>query len=188
MSSPDSRIEGVRFSRLVRHADSRGGFAEAWRANGTQSEEPFAAVQANLSQSTLGVLRGLHLHRRQWDLWIVVGGVAFVALVDVRPMIESPRGRPIVQTATLGPDETVRIPPHVAHGFLAVQPLDLLYLVTKEYDASDELGFAWDDPDAAVEWPRVETESGALTLSGRDLSNPSLQQLAARLRSGGGAR
>ena len=38
------------------------------------------------------------------------------------------------------------IPAGVAHGFLALEPLELLYLVTNEYDGSDELGFAWDDP------------------------------------------
>ena len=34
-----------------------------------------------------GVLRGLHLHQRQLDHWVVASGRAFVALVDVRPML-----------------------------------------------------------------------------------------------------
>ena len=42
------------------------------------------------------------------------------------------------------------IPTGVAHGFLALEPLELLYLVTNEYDGTDELGFAWDDPTAGV--------------------------------------
>ncbi|NTU76473.1 MAG: UDP-N-acetylmuramoyl-L-alanine--D-glutamate ligase, partial [Alphaproteobacteria bacterium] len=29
---------------------------------------------------------------------------------------------------------------------LALEPLELIYLVTNEYDGTDELGFAWDDP------------------------------------------
>lgn len=73
-------------------------------------------------------------------------------------------GRPVVETATLRRDQTVRIPPHVAHCFLAVEPLELLYIVTNEYDASDERGFASDDPDAAVPWPRVATPDGRADL------------------------
>jgi dTDP-4-dehydrorhamnose 3,5-epimerase len=175
-------IPGVVWSRLTRHADVRGGFAEAWRARGSADADPFPGVQANLSSSAQGVLRGLHLHRRQSDLWIVVSGVAFVALVDVRPMLADASARPLVQTATLARDDTVRIPPHVAHGFLAVERLELLYLVTNEYDSSDELGFAWDDPKAAVPWPRVATPDGRPILSDRDLRNPPLEALAQALR------
>ena len=47
------------------------------------------------------------------------------------------------------------IPTGVAHGFLALEPLELLYLVTNEFDGRDELGFAWDDPAVGVPWPAV---------------------------------
>jgi dTDP-4-dehydrorhamnose 3,5-epimerase len=49
--------------------------------------------------------------------------------------------------------------------------------VTNEYDGTDELGFAWDDPDAAVAWPEREP-----ILSDRDRANPPLADLVARLR------
>jgi dTDP-4-dehydrorhamnose 3,5-epimerase len=173
---PSTVIPGVVFGTLERHADVRGGFAEAWRARGSADLDPFPGVQANLSSSAQGVLRGLHLHQRQSDLWIVVSGVAFVALVDVRPML-SGANRPVVETATLRRDQTVRIPPLVAHGFLAVEPLELLYLVTNEYDASDELGFAWDDPQVAIPWPRVAMPDGRPIMSDRDLRNPPLGDL-----------
>jgi dTDP-4-dehydrorhamnose 3,5-epimerase len=55
--------------------------------------------------------------------------------------------------------------------------------VTNAYDGSDELGLAWDDPDAAVPWPvMAETHDGRPILSERDRSNPSLADLTARLR------
>ena len=50
-------------------------------------------------------------------------------------------------------DDWVEIPAGVAHGFLALEHVELVYLVTTEYDGSDERGFAWDDPLAAVPWP-----------------------------------
>ena len=75
------------------------------------------------------------------------------------------------------------IPTGVAHGFLALEPLELVYLVTNEFDGSDELGFAWDDPAVAVPWPAVSaTPDGNPILSDRDQSNPSLAELVARLR------
>ena len=88
-----------------------------------------------------------------------------------------------METRELGADESVTIPVGVAHGFLAVEPLELLYLVTNEFDGSDELGFAWDDPAVGVPWPHVAgTADGRPILSGRDRSNPPLAELVARLR------
>ena len=121
-----------------------------------------AFVQANLSTSAAGVLRGLHLHRRQDDLGRRRRARAFVALVDVRPMLDGSATRPLVETRELGADDWVVIPTGVAHGFLALEPLQLIYLVTNEYDGTDELGFAWDDPAVAVDWPSLAgTPDGA---------------------------
>ena len=174
-----STIAGVAFGSVERHADERGSFRELWRRS--RLPEPF--VQANLSTSAAGVLRGLHLHRRQVDHWIVTGGHAFVALVDVRPLLDGSGPRPVAETRELGPDESVTIPAGVAHGFLAIEPLELLYLVTNEFDGSDELGFAWDDPAVGVPWPPVTgTADGRPILSGRDQSNPPLAELVVRLR------
>jgi dTDP-4-dehydrorhamnose 3,5-epimerase len=186
--SSGSRIPGVRISRVQRHGDERGAFREVWRSSWYGALDPrdagpgSAFVQANVSTSAAGVLRGLHFHRRQLDHWVILEGTAVVALVDVRPMLAQ-AGRPVVETHVLGADESVAIPAGVAHGFLATDRLTLLYLVTNEYDGSDELGFAWDDPDAAVPWPTVaSTPDGLPVLSGRDRSNPSLRELVARLR------
>lgn len=172
-------LDGVSWGRVERHGDERGTFRELWRRGALH--QPF--VQANLSTSAEGVLRGLHLHRRQVDHWIVVSGRAFVALVDVRPLLHGTGPAPIVETRTLDEDGTVTIPEGVAHGFLALEPLSLVYLVTNEYDGSDELGFAWDDPTVAVPWPTVPgSPDGRPVLSGRDRTNPSLHELVTRLR------
>jgi len=174
-----SALTGVQYGTIARHGDSRGSFRELWR----EGSFPGASfVQANLSTSAAGVLRGLHLHRHQDDLWVVTEGRAHVALVDVRPALTGD-GPPVVESRELRADDWVYIPSGVAHGFLAIEPLQLIYLVTNEYDGSDELGFAWDDPAAAVPWPSVAaTPDGRPILSGRDGSNPSLADLVARLR------
>ena len=179
---PPSALPGVRYGAIERHADERGSFREVWRAGAYPAED---FVQANLSSSAAGVLRGLHLHRRQDDLWIVPTGRAFVALVDVRPLLDGSGPVAIVETRELAADDWVLIPSGVAHGFLALDPLDLIYLVTNEYDGSDELGFAWDDPLVGVAWPTLRgTPDGRPILSGRDGANPPLAELLVRLRDG----
>jgi dTDP-4-dehydrorhamnose 3,5-epimerase len=177
-----SSLPGVAYGSIVRNADDRGSFRELWRSTAFPGER---FVQANLSTSAAGVLRGLHLHRRQDDLWIVANGRAFVALVDIRACLADPSAAPAVETRELAADEWVLIPSGIAHGFLALDPLDLVYLVTNEYDGSDELGFAWDDPAVGVGWPALRaTPDGRPILSGRDGANPSLAELLVRLRAG----
>ncbi len=193
LERPPSIIDGVRYGAIARFADERGSFRELWKAtsdaplDATRAGEPPGAtpsyVQVNLSTSAAGVLRGLHFHRRQLDHWIVATGRALVALVDVRPMLADPQAAPVVETRELGVDEWVEIPVGVAHGFLALEALELVYLVTNAYDGSDELGFAWDDPRAAVPWPVIDaTVDGHPILSERDRSNPSLTALVEGLR------
>ena len=178
-------LAGVRWGRLTAHSDARGSFREIWRRSTHPAlDEPLtgrpdaAFVQANLSTSAAGVLRGMHYHRRQLDHWVVLGGRAFVALVDVRAAAAG-RGGAAVETRELATDETVTIPTGVAHGFLALEPLQLLYLVTNEYDGTDELGFAWDDPAVGIDWPTVDGRTPIL--SDRDRRNPALRELVATL-------
>jgi dTDP-4-dehydrorhamnose 3,5-epimerase len=128
--------------------------------------------------SRAGVLRGLHYHRRQWDHWVVVDGEVFVALVDLR----SDKDRPVIQTRILAVDETITIPILVAHGFLALRQTSLLYLVTNEYDGTDEQGLAWNDPDVGISWPTLSAAKAPLIISGRDRTNPSLAAVRAALR------
>jgi dTDP-4-dehydrorhamnose 3,5-epimerase len=195
LARPPSTLEGVRYGAIARFEDPRGSFRELWREGAFGPIDPAQAgahpasdprfVQANLSTSAPGVLRGLHLHQHQLDHWVVASGRAFVVLVDVRRMLRG-GDRPVFETRELVADEWVEIPIGVAHGFLALEPLQLIYLVTNEYDGSDELGFAWDDPLAAVAWPAVhETPDGRPILSERDRTNPSLTELVERLRTNG---
>ena len=192
LDRPASALSGVRFGAIARHGDSRGAFRELWRASSFPTLTPRETgapagieprfVQVNQSSSAVGVLRGLHYHRRQLDYWVVGSGRAFIALVDVRPVVDG-RGAAVVETRELGADEWVVIPAGVAHGFLAFEPLEMIYLVTNEFDGGDELGFAWDDPAVGVPWPAVGTTAdGSPILSERDQTNPPLAELVASLR------
>ena len=185
LTRPPSALRHVRYGAVARFGDARGSFRELWRASRLPD---VAFVQANLSPSAAAVLAGLLYHRRPADYWVVASGRAFVALVDVRPLLDGSGDRALVETRTLATDDWVVIPTGVAHGFLALEPLELIYLVTNEYDGSDELGFAWDDPAVGVPWPVVAaTPDGRPILSDRDQTNPPLAELVERLRGAGPA-
>jgi dTDP-4-dehydrorhamnose 3,5-epimerase-like enzyme len=63
-----------------------------------------------------------------------------------------------------------------------MEAIELVYFVTNEYDGADELGFAWDDPVAAVPWPTVPgTLDGRPILSERDQANQALRDLVERI-------
>jgi dTDP-4-dehydrorhamnose 3,5-epimerase len=163
--------EGVRLVDLRVFADDRGAFVETYRLSWLP-DDARGAVQANLSRSRAGVLRGPHFHRAQSDYWCFLSGRAFVVLIDLRD--GSPTtGR--VWTAAVDGDTSPRgifIPPGVAHAFLAETDLSLQYLVDAYYTGEDEFGVAWDDPDLAIPWPSADP-----VLSERDRSNPSLAEV-----------
>jgi len=159
--------------------DERGSFSELWRASVTHSLGGASMAQANLSRSHAGVLRGMHVHLRQDDVWVVLDGRACAAMTDLRGLLDGAAGAAPSAVFELRPGDALYIPARVAHGFLAIDELTLVYLVSNEYDGSDELGFAWDDADAAIAWPATPR-----VVSGRDRANPSLADLVARLRQG----
>ena len=99
------------------------------------------------------MLRGLHYHLQQADLWVPVDGEATVGLVDLRAGSPAHRGN---LTVTLAPGVALYLPPGVAHGFCAVTDFTMLYLVDRAYDGADEHGFTPLDPAAGIDWPAVD--------------------------------
>ncbi len=153
------------------HADERGRFTETFRKEWFP-QRAWTHIQMNRSDSRAGVLRGLHYHFNQVDYWYVLAGSIRVGLADLR------RSSPCFGRATtidLDADKGrgLYIPSGVAHGFLALTDVTLIYVVDNYYDGGDEFGLTWDDPDTAVEW----NLSAAPLLSGRDAANPRLQDI-----------
>jgi dTDP-4-dehydrorhamnose 3,5-epimerase len=157
-------IDGVNIINAESHSDHRGRLVQILQA----SDPSVRFVQANHSHAVRHVLRGLHYHRRQIDSWYVASGSALIALVDVREKVE----RPPVQMIELRSDDStlLQIPAGVAHGFLALSDIDLIYLVSEKYDGTDEFGIAWNDPSLAIRWGIDRP-----ILSARDPDNPELQ-------------
>ena len=175
-------LPGVMRRSLLRHDDPRGTLREAWRASWLDQLDVAPLAQANHTISRAGALRGLHFHLRQTDLWVLLDGRGHVGLADIRGLLDGGGDPAPTLSLELASGDCLVIPVGVAHGLWALTDVSLLYLVTTEYDATDEHGFAWNDPNAGVSWP-----PGVPLLSERDRSAPSMDEAIRRGRSRPGA-
>ena len=170
MRAEPAGLDGVVLVPLSWMGDDRGAFTELFRGSWLPGAPPM--VQANLSRSRAGVLRGMHFHRKQADFWVLLSGKQFVALYDLRP--DSPTsGRSL--ELPIDADREMRglyVPPGVAHGFYAETDVQLLYLVDRYYTGEDEHGIAWNDPRLGITWPNADP-----ILSDRDRANPPLSEV-----------
>ncbi|HEX2659208.1 MAG TPA: dTDP-4-dehydrorhamnose 3,5-epimerase [Polyangia bacterium] len=155
--------------------DPRGFFMETW------SRERYAAlgidvpfVQDNLSRSSRGVLRGLHLQNPYPQaklVWVPVGEVLDV-VVDVR--VGSPRfGQWASAVLSSENKRQLFVPSGFAHGFSVISD-DVLfaYKCSERYHPETELGVAWNDPRLGIDW-RVAKPS----LSSKDSVYPPLAEI-----------
>lgn len=164
-----AKIDGVILRELEVHGDHRGRVFEGWRDSWT----PFTVKQLTEGRAQAGVLKGLHMHYIQWDWWRVVTGRMLIGLYDARP------GSPThgVSTSFEMNTETpsaLAIPPGVAHGYYALEDLEMIYLLSEVYNPDDEHGVRWDT--VGIDWPFVATGTEPL-ISERDIGLPSAQEL-----------
>lgn len=152
---------------LVVHPDDRGTVRETYRRSWFPQIPSIR--QLVRSESKPMTLRGMHLHRRQWDIWHIVSGEALVRL-------RYEDGSESFHRADAG--STIAIPPGVSHGFYTESGCILVYALTEEYDGTDEFG--WYPFDGLTEdshpgWPRTHL---GIVVSERDLRAPRLAEFA----------
>jgi dTDP-4-dehydrorhamnose 3,5-epimerase len=157
-------IAGVVIVEPDSHGDERGRFVESYRRSWFPHGREM--VQGNRSDKQAGALVGLHYHLHQADYWYVPRGRALVVLHDLR---EGSPTEGATLSVEIGDEHEVGvfIPPGVAHGFAALTDLTITYLVDQYYNADDELGVAWDDPDIGADWQLTDP-----VVSKRDQTNP----------------
>jgi dTDP-4-dehydrorhamnose 3,5-epimerase len=146
--------------------DARGYFFESWnQARYREAGLPAEFVQDNLSQSSRGVLRGLHFQepKAQGKLITVLEGEVFDVAVDIR--VGSPRfGKSATLTLSGENKRQIYIPPGFAHGFCVLSERALfMYKCTELYAPEAEGGILWNDPDLGISWPAEKP-----TLSAKD--------------------
>ena len=148
-------IEGVEIKKLTRHADERGFLMELLRA-----DDPIFTNfgMAYVSMNYPGIVRAWHYHKKQDDYFVVVKGMAKVALYDMR---EGSPTRGQVDEYYLGDNNNIvlHIPVGVAHGYKTVgtEPSFLINFPSEPYDARepDEYRLPWDAEQIPYSWDLV---------------------------------
>ena len=175
MQTLPTMLQGPIVLAPVVHGDERGFFVETFRLSALRELGINAEfVQDNHSRSARNIVRGMHFQPGQAKLVRCVRGAILDVIVDIR--VGSPQ---------FGEWEAFRlddvehhqlfVPNGFAHGFCVLSDIaDVAYKVSTYYDPGAESGFAFDDPEVAIDWPDPE----ALIASARDREAPSLAQRA----------
>lgn len=145
-------IHGVHLKRLAVHADDRGFLMEVLKAD----DPCFQTIkQTTYTEAFPGVIKAFHWHRRQWDMWFFVRGMAQVVLYDLRPDSPTHRQTNVFVIGDRAPG-LLAIPSGVAHGYrvLGQEVAGLLYHTTEAYDPQDpdEEHIPFDDPTIGFDW------------------------------------
>ncbi len=162
------------------HGDGRGMFLEMYRADriAAAAGAPLDLVQANLSVSRAGVVRGIHFTAvppGQVKYVTCVRGAVRDVVVDIR--VGSPTfGR---WDAVRLDDETRRavyVSDGLGHGYCALtDDATMLYLCSAGYRPDRERAVHPLDPDLGIDWPATDP-----VLSERDRAAPTLKELDER--------
>lgn len=112
-------------------------------------------VQDNISKSSYGVLRGLHLQKgkhAQAKLVSCLEGKVWDVAVDVRP--DSPSFGAWYGVELTGENKVqFYIPRGFAHGFAVLSETAIFaYKCDNFYNKTSEGGILWNDPDLAIDW------------------------------------
>ena len=175
MKVTPTELPGVLIIEPRVFGDERGFFLESYHRERYADHGIDADfVQDNHSRSARGVLRGLHFQvdKPQGKLVRVTSGTVFDVAVDIRR--DSPHYGQWVGAELSGENyRQLWVPPGFAHGFCVLsESADFLYKCTEFYDADDERGIAWNDPQIGIDWPGDDW-----IVSERDARNPPLSEI-----------
>jgi dTDP-4-dehydrorhamnose 3,5-epimerase len=167
-------VEGAWEISPIQRGDPRGLFLEWYRSDQMVSAigHPFDLVQANLSVSERGVVRGVHfadVPPGQAKYVTCVRGALLDVIVDLR--VGSPN---FGQWDAVRLDDVDRravyLSEGLGHGVCALtDEATTLYLCSASYNPAAEHGVHPLDPELAIDWP-----ADSPILSAKDLAAPSL--------------
>ena len=177
-------MEGPLLLRPQLFGDGRGFFFESWNQGRFDAAvgTPVTFVQDNHSQSSRGVLRGLHLQLEpepQGKLVRCPVGAIFDVAVDLRR--RSPTFGQWVGTELSGENHLqLWVPVGFAHGFLTLsEHAEVLYKASGYWSKACERSLRWNDPELAIAWPLDQLEGNQPVLADKDAAAPTLAEMLA---------
>ena len=182
-------IEGPLLIKPNVFNDDRGFFMESWNSNDWESiiekskQEFNLFLQDNHSQSSIGVLRGLHYQLNpyaQGKLVRCISGEIFDVAIDIR--INSPTfGKYVGEFLSSENYLQLWIPEGFAHGFLTIsEKAEVVYKTTNFWDKNSERSIKCDDPSINIEWPEIILKNNEILISPKDSQAPLLSEVNSR--------
>ena len=165
-------IEGVWLVQNKVYNDDRGILIEWMRTTGVMSTLgiDFTVKQANYSQSSAGVIRGIHYSlapEGQAKYITCTSGKLWDVIVDIRIGSQT-FGKWVATELTAGDGQAIFISKGLGHGFQALSDSSSIsYLLSSIYNPNLEYSINPLDPDLNIKWPIKESK-----ISDRDREAP----------------
>jgi len=162
MTYIQTEIDGVWIIEPQVFPDPRGYFFESFKKDEFESNIGVVNfIQDNESQSSFGVLRGLHYQKNEWSqakLVRVIKGKVLDVAVDMRK--SSPTFGKHVSVELSGENKRqFFVPRGFAHGFLVLSDEAIFsYKVDNIYAPQAEMSIIYNDPSLGIEWPITESQ------------------------------
>ena len=167
-------MDGVKYWQSQAIFDSRGSFVKSYTHENSGLTYPFNLHELFTSTSSPGVVRGFHLQTGASENFRVIqllSGKVLDVLLDLRPNSHT-FCQYLARELSYGLNETLLIPPGVAHGFQALEESTMLYLASSSWDPLHDTGV--NPVGSGFDWPLAITN-----LSERDIKLPTLDQYLA---------
>jgi len=173
-----TKLDGLVVLKPTVFKDNRGYFMESYnQKNINKLLGNVNFIQDNESESSRGVLRGLHFQKPPYTQAKLVrclkGGVLDVAL-DLR---KDSKTYGIFETISLTEENKKQlfIPKGFAHGFIVLSKSAILsYKVDNYYNPESESGIIWNDPDLNIDWKINKNE---IIVSEKDKNLPAFNEI-----------
>ncbi len=160
ISDPKSNrlIQGVEIEAIAQYPDERGCFSELFRFGEPGIGRDFvpaegSRVQISYTISYPGIIKAIHYHFEQTDLWAPLSGMFQVLLYDLRESSPTSGSLATVYLGSMRPWR-MRIPPGVAHGYkvIGTETGRLVYATNRFYNPADEGRIPFDDAGINYDW------------------------------------
>jgi len=173
-----TKLEGLLVLKPTIFKDNRGYFMESFnKKNINKLLGNINFVQDNESESSRGVLRGLHFQKppyTQAKLVRCLKGSVLDVVLDLR---KSSKTYGVFETISLTEENKKQlfIPKGFAHGFVVLSKSAIFsYKVDNYYNPDSESGVLWSDLDLNIDWKINKNE---IIVSKKDKSLPTFNKI-----------
>jgi dTDP-4-dehydrorhamnose 3,5-epimerase len=171
----NTSIPEVKIISATRFYDSRGFFTETFKESEYRELGIMGFVQDNLSESSKGVIRGLHWQDApygQGKLVSCLSGRILDVAVDIRKNSHT-FGNYVAVELTAKESKALWVPEGFAHGFQSLEDETRVhYKVTSYWKKESEKSLNYSDKDVNIKWHEIP-----IRMSEKDLEAPTLKSL-----------